>query len=330
MLIYRKSRFDLEFFCISNQTILCRCLHIDLPDLDAVLRPLKGFTKIPRVYDANPPDEQLYESLAPSIRLFLSQAKLSRVPREVFNLQDVTVLSLRNNDLVELPPQIDRLTNLVELNVSSNMLRWLPFGILKLKKLQKLSVLPNPLHLWSGSSKEILRGAMEETVEWARAENLSVPSPGYTFLLPLQLRAISQVAFLAIDGSGSSYSTNTQNAHLSVIESWETYIPLAPTSGNNSKCQSLLEYALKTCSQASQFTQLPDLLGPNGPPAVLRMLQYAKDTGSQCCTICGRQFIVPRTEWIEWWIVDPIPYFPIPLIRRGCTWSCIPSRMIID
>jgi hypothetical protein len=266
--------------------------------------------------------------LAPSIRLFLSQAKLSRAPREVLNLKDLTVLSLRNNKLTELPPRIDRLANLVELNVSSNRLKWLPFSILKLRKLRTLSVHPNPLHLWSGSSQKALQATVDECY-MAFAGNFEVPFDSSSIRTPRHLGTVSRVAFLAIDGFDSSYFPNSINRQLSVMENSKTYIPQAPTSTNSSLCQSLLEHALKACSRASQFNDLPGLLGPEGPSSVLRALNHAadmKDLGSQRCTICGKTFIIPRTEWIEWWLLEGTLTTPIPLIRRGCTWSCFPSN----
>lgn len=67
----------------------------------------------------------------------------------MWTLQNLTVLSIRNNKLTELSPSIANLHNLVELNVAGNRLRWLPYEMLRLVgptgKLKRFSVLPNPL-----------------------------------------------------------------------------------------------------------------------------------------------------------------------------------------
>ena len=39
--------------------------------------------------------------------------------------------------------------------------------------------------------------------------------------------------------------------------------------------------------------------------------------------MCGTGFIVPRTEWLEWWVRHAGE--PVPFIRRGCSWACFPD-----
>jgi len=93
-------------------------------------------------------DSDLYAPFTPSLQLFLSRNSLRSLPRELWNLQTLTVLSLRNNALTEIPSAIANLRNLKELNVAGNRLRWLPWELLGLVAsrgpLQRLTVLPNP------------------------------------------------------------------------------------------------------------------------------------------------------------------------------------------
>ena len=102
----------------------------------------------PRVNNEAPSPER-YESLAPFLQLFLSRNALRTLPPELWNLQYLSVLSLRNNKLTELPPCIAKLHNLVELNLAGNRLRWLPWELLRLVSpkgnLRRLNVRPNPL-----------------------------------------------------------------------------------------------------------------------------------------------------------------------------------------
>ncbi|KAL2355102.1 hypothetical protein BJ546DRAFT_1060905 [Cryomyces antarcticus] len=115
---------------------------------DATLRPLHQLIKPPRD-DLLPPNSDEYGSFLPRVQLFLSRNALRAVPLEVFALENLAVLSLRNNKIAELPSSIGNLRNLVELNVASNRLRWLPWETLSLigraGKLKRLSVLPNPM-----------------------------------------------------------------------------------------------------------------------------------------------------------------------------------------
>lgn len=128
--------------------------RIDLSDLslssisDATLKYLHSLIRNPRVNNEAPSPGR-YESLAPFLQLFLSRNALRTLPPELWNLQHLSVLSLRNNKLTELPPCIAKLHNLVELNLAGNRLRWLPWELLRLVgpkgNLRRLNVRPNPL-----------------------------------------------------------------------------------------------------------------------------------------------------------------------------------------
>ena len=74
-----------------------------------------------------------------------------------------------------------------------------------------------------------------------------------------------------------------------------------------------------------------------------------KESGGSKCTICARSFIIPRTEWIEWWEIakvleinstasaaSPLRQMEnerdvlesmVPLMRRGCSWLCVPEKV---
>lgn len=79
----------------------------------------------------------------PSIQLFL-QGNLIQEISYLFTIQNLTVLSLRNNQLDYIPPSISQLTRLVELNIGGNQIRFLPKEITKLESLQVFNPYPNP------------------------------------------------------------------------------------------------------------------------------------------------------------------------------------------
>lgn len=128
--------------------------RIDLSDLslssisNATLKSLHSLIRNPRITNEAPSPEH-YESLTPFLQLFLSRNALRTLPFELWNLQNLSVLSLRNNKLTELPSCIAKLHNLIELNLAGNRLRWLPWELLRLVgpggKLRRLNVRPNPL-----------------------------------------------------------------------------------------------------------------------------------------------------------------------------------------
>lgn len=73
-----------------------------------------------------------------------------------------------------------------------------------------------------------------------------------------------------------------------------------------------------------------------------------KESGVGECTICKRNFVVPRTEWIEWWEISMVRdaneivmelarnerdvlESKVPLVRRGCSWFCVPAKVeVVD
>lgn len=84
------------------------------------------------------------QSWIPNIQLFFTNNLISRLPRQLFDVTALTVLSLRNNQLTSIPPAIGRLKNLQDLSIGGNELKYLPSEILNLDKLQILAAHPNP------------------------------------------------------------------------------------------------------------------------------------------------------------------------------------------
>ncbi|KAL8915904.1 MAG: hypothetical protein Q9208_008799 [Pyrenodesmia sp. 3 TL-2023] len=117
--------------------------------------------------------------------------------------------------------------------------------------------------------------------------------------------------------------------------------------GHHSKVPSLFEVCLRNLRDSPQLSQLPYLIPKDAPASLLPALKHTwqvTEQGGQCCTICKTPFIVPRTEWLEWWqlsvnadvqspLLDTGPPnrkddrvvigAPVPLLRRGCSWACI-------
>jgi Leucine-rich repeat (LRR) protein len=127
---------------------------VDLSNLDLrtlssdTLRPLHQLIRHTHANLTQPPSEDQFSSLTPSIQLFLASNKLATLPAELFRLQNISVLSLRNCRLTEMPSAIRRLP-LKELNMAGNQIRYLPWELLDLMDGQsepkKVYVRPNPL-----------------------------------------------------------------------------------------------------------------------------------------------------------------------------------------
>lgn len=95
------------------------------------------------------PAEGQYRSMVPELHVDLSQNHLHRLTPSLFNVQALTTLILRNNQIEVLPQQIGQLHNLRVLDVSLNSLKQLPFEIIHLLEphgsLERINTLGNPL-----------------------------------------------------------------------------------------------------------------------------------------------------------------------------------------
>ncbi len=99
---------------------------------DATVRPLHQLIRHTHTDLTQPPSEDEFAPLTPSLQLFLSGNALDHLPPELFSLTAITVLSLRNNRLVRMPSAIGQLSNLKELNIAQNGIKWLPWEMLDL------------------------------------------------------------------------------------------------------------------------------------------------------------------------------------------------------
>ncbi|NEP88726.1 MAG: GTPase [Okeania sp. SIO2C2] len=71
--------------------------------------------------------------------------KLTEIPTEVLELEQLEVLNLKFNQLTRIPESISKLTNLIELNLSGNQLKSIPKSISRLTNLTKLYLRYNEL-----------------------------------------------------------------------------------------------------------------------------------------------------------------------------------------
>ncbi|WFD00195.1 hypothetical protein MYAM1_002942 [Malassezia yamatoensis] len=87
--------------------------------------------------------ESTHDTRRNQLQCYLWDNQLTRLPSALFQLQNLTVLSLRKNALRSLPSAIGELHNLRELNVGGNQLTCLPAEIQRLH-LDTFTYIPNP------------------------------------------------------------------------------------------------------------------------------------------------------------------------------------------
>ncbi|KAL2829390.1 hypothetical protein BJY01DRAFT_227924 [Aspergillus pseudoustus] len=300
-----------------------------------LLRPLQHLTKLPTIKEP-PITEEVYSSLQPFLRLFLSGNALPSLTGELFELDSLRVLSLRNNKLTEIPPAIRRLTKLQELNISVNRLSLLPWELLWLIKkgdLKHLTVQPNPLSQIEESQISQWHLPTENHEDMKSCEYDGPP--------PEEAWAPIHVA------TGPIIRYNMEGVPLSECRSPSfSHTPSNLDSQSQhqaaSRVPSLRETALLCFSKSTAFDTdlIPEDDTPGFPNLLLRLLRQARDVrnaGGRSCSICHRSFVIARTEWIEWW--DCSTYEnglkgprasgeklrPLPFWRLGCSLGCVPA-----
>ena len=323
-----------------------------------LLRPLVQLTKEPLASEP-PSTDDIYVPLEPFLQLFLTRNLLTTLPGEIFELERLRVLSLRHNKLTEIPSAIRNLTMLQDLNVAGNRLTHLPWEVLHLMQtgdLRQLTIHPNPfvelddndISQWhchitanetAGTSNDSAKAIAKAIANGLDPPKRRLRAPEYTNDPPPEawhpIRvATSKPQYLDMEGRPS------QESH--------TTFPnptILPTNSSASTVPSLRELALRACTRSAQLTRFLDPADPDDvlsyyPDPVFRLLTSAKrvrDAGGQQCSVCGRRFVIARTEWVEWW--DCVPFesgsksarksgqdlYPVPFLRRGCSWGCGPE-----
>ena len=371
ILIYRKYLKDLDFSSLTN-------LHSsrNLSALSNItIRPLAAFTCVP------PVTEGVFSRLEPRLKIFLASNNLRTLPGELFNLDRLTVLSIRGNRIRKLPPGVGNLRNLKQLNIAQNRLRCLPFEILDLfsdsSRLQSYQFHPNPFY-------EPLYPANNDYKATSGDVPIKVGLGGKTrsrrgaicCVSPDQRRrswhpewkviyqARTVVRFLDINGkllrgpalpSDPAVLSQAYDNAIPVADVDDIPEPPTPRGNNISRAPSLMEVALIACSRNPQLPYLSSYLSEHSPEYLPNLLEEAlakKESGGSKCTICKRSFIIPRTEWLEWWEISkviekrgmasaasPLRQMEnerdavekiVPLIRRGCSWLCVPGNLTIE
>lgn len=292
------------------ETIIDHCLeagdeNVDLSSMslenvpNSSLRRLKSLTKHTTIRDV-PPSQDSYSPIEAALHLYLSNNILTAFPSSILNLTPLRVLSVRHNNLTHLPPALAKLPHLHHLNIAANRLKHLPYEMLRLYNRPEFEMVatPNPFDQLPLDQR--------------------IPECDPDILWTKQPRFVAR-------------SLNTY-FHADAVTSIPTSGQVSPAS----KVPSLLELVLRKCKDLPDLVELQDwCTAGNGPATLSKPLAFAQEAASYGdleCTICGKGFIVPRVQWMEWWrlpaekrimqmgLRDP---WMVPYLRRGCGWDCV-------
>ncbi|KJX93812.1 leucine rich repeat domain protein [Zymoseptoria brevis] len=357
--------------CVEDGKETIDLSHLDLEKLSSeTLRPLHTLTRHTHVNHTQPPSEDQFSSFTPSIQLYLASNKLSVLPAELFRLQHIAVLSLRNNQLTEIPSAIHRLS-LKELNIAGNQIRHLPWELLDLLngkgEAKKVYIRPNPLlepttiagpstlpNTLAGNEAEglaALQISSADDFEAVRQRSVSGETMDLRTELEMRLslgrirrsrslgtasfthgeRTLMREEFIYLASSAVHYFHVDGQPWRKRAEPDEAYparlcdVETAPCSASNAP--SLFELVLKCAQVEYDVFNLPDDL-PMAARTALETAAERLDFGNQACSTCGKAFVIPRAEWVEYWFVGSPSQAGLtqdsvlPFLRKVCSWTC--------
>lgn len=278
---------------------LLRSLYLEALPLEILL--LKSLTKHHRIADP-PASQEGYSSIEAQLRLYLSGNLLRQVPTSLLELDNLRLLSLRQNNLSRIPAGIRKLRQLKSLNIAANNLRNLPFDIIELfnqHSLVELVADPNPWEEWSlGQEYE----AFDEVSLTNQRENLTD----------------SQSCAKVHTGQPTLFRANGTPYPASKLS--------AAGAASPSQAPHLTELVLRRLVKLPELSCIESAVIDELPETAQRMIlevQDAQAEGGRQCTKCHGPIVMPRKQWLEWWSIGRVPGASlVPFLRQQCHELC--------
>jgi hypothetical protein len=304
-----------------------------------------------------------FEPKEPHVQLFLFNNQLKMLPGAIFEIENITLLSLRGNGLTELPPAIGKLKNLRTLNLAQNRLKYLPGALLEIigsdRVMEEFIPEPNPFLLpdQPRTNHEMGHSFMSKDEFWEICDRRKEDFTTAAFV------ARSPIQYLDVHGrSYSDFEIPSDPAAKVPVEDSLAPTPSSSASQNPrpftrtttatkaTKVPPLTELALRSCAKSSQLQNLPELL-PDSYSHVRRLLEHARtqrEAGGETCASCQKSFVTPATQWLEFWHLEkvrkndrhsviwmalqdlPGKTLGLPFMMRGCSWPCLPQEIEPD
>ncbi|KAJ3497534.1 hypothetical protein NLG97_g1829 [Lecanicillium saksenae] len=316
------------------------------------ITPLAQLSCIPQVTR-----DVAFEQKDPELKIYLARNRLWRLPRSLFDLTFLTVLSLRDNKLTELPASISKLTNLRELNVAQNKLRTLPPQLLDLigptGRLKKLMLFPNPFAQPDRAIGDTSEDGNMDVHDYVVSMRIGVMRPAVLgrFLgqTPLQLTTSKGRRTSRFALSFEAGKLPVEFARQGLDDSEDKLVlegERDASAAKQSRVPSLMEAALRSCYRIpkpeSLAQYIPDEL--HQLRALVTQAGNQKHSGGLACSTCRKHMVMPAVEWAggsrE---LDPghiaarlIPLsraqdeIALPFLHRACSWRCGPRGGKID
>lgn len=251
-----------------------------LEHIPSAISELRTLTKHSHIVDGLPLDMGM--PLEAELKIFTGNNRLSTLPSALFELQNLSILSVRNNKLTNIPWSIRNLRHLTSLNVSTNKLRHLPFEILELMRDHELTEFLHNANLWP----QIPTDLADVATIWQSMSTGRIKCRS-------KVKQIFRVA-----RSRDVYSQTRLSRTIHQQESSSRSPP------------KLAELILRQLSKFQAPFEKPEpdrfstLMPPDTSPNVLSLLSRLHEShasGQRQCTFCRHAMITPCETWIEWW-----------------------------
>jgi hypothetical protein len=277
---------------------LFRSLYLEALPSEILL--LKSITKHHRIADP-PASQEGYSSIEAQLRLYLSGNLLRQVPTSLLELDNLRLLSLRQNNLSHIPAGIRKLRQLKSLNLAANNLRNLPFEIVELfnqHSLVELVADPNPWEEWSPGQEDEARDEVSLTNQMEHLTGSHRCAKTYT----------GQPTFFRANGT--------------------PYLSSKAPAGDagQSRTPHLTELVLRRLVKLPELSSIESAVVDEMPETAQRMISEVQDAqvgGGRQCTKCHGALVMPRKQWLEWWSIGRVPGASlIPFLRQQCHELC--------
>lgn len=270
--------------CIEDGNPKVRLDHIGLKNLPDDIEDLKNMVCV------GPNGIEI-----PQIEIYASHNKLRVLPPNLFDVENVIVLSLRHNRMKKLTGKISKLQKLTDLSLASNELKVIPYRILKLTNLANFLIRPNP-YLWELEDQE--EGFAVQVGE--ENESQEVNTKRYASRLKwsdLPIQASSQI--------GKPILNDREMA--------ETV----------SAVPKLAELSLRVISRYKVSLSETKTWKRNIPTYMQKMIAKAIQKGAyeETCSVCERVTVNPVAKSLEWWDIQSQKL--VPLVRKFCCGNCV-------
>ncbi len=151
------------------------------------------------------------------IKLDLSGRGISEIPKEIYELNQIKILSLDRNDIWEIPDDIKKLTSLEVLDLSHNQLVIIPKVLDELPNLKFIETVGNPVK-GSGIMPKVVSLTKEveeriQAVKSKRKDVLNLAGCGLT-VIPKEVFELKNLKSLIL---GKSYEANENVKHRNFI-----------------------------------------------------------------------------------------------------------------